>query len=81
MPKIITAGLTQPHLSFTIGKLNNKNYMRNKYKGQCYVCGKNVEAGTGFFERFMGKFRVKHEYCKTEFKHSYQYLKNKIVCL
>jgi len=55
--------------------------MRNKYKGQCYVCGKNVEAGTGFFERFMGKFRVKHEYCKTEFKHSYQYLKNKIVCL
>ena len=49
--------------------------MRNKYKGQCYVCGKTVEVGTGFFERFMGKFRVKHEYCKTTFEHSYQYLK------
>ena len=25
--------------------------MRNKYQGNCYVCGKRVEAGQGHFER------------------------------
>lgn len=34
--------------------------MRNKYIGDCYVCGRPVEPGTGHFERHRGGWRVKH---------------------
>lgn len=34
--------------------------MRNRYSGACYQCGLNVKPGTGHFERFQGKWRVKH---------------------
>ena len=42
--------------------------MRNKYPGKCYKCGKIVEIGAGFFERYQGKFRVQHEYCMKKYK-------------
>ena len=28
--------------------------MRNRYPGTCYKCGKSVEPGKGFFERYKG---------------------------
>lgn len=36
--------------------------MRNKYPGNCYVCGLLVESGTGYFEKIIGtrSWRVKH---------------------
>ena len=34
--------------------------MRNRYAGDCYVCGRRVEPGTGHFERHRGGWRVKH---------------------
>lgn len=34
--------------------------MRNRYPGTCYVCGLQVSAGTGHFERHLGSWRVKH---------------------
>lgn len=33
---------------------------RNQHAGACYECGRNVEPGTGHFERHGGKWRVKH---------------------
>lgn len=33
---------------------------RNRYAGPCYVCGANVEPGTGHFELKRGRWRVKH---------------------
>lgn len=32
--------------------------MRNKFKGQCYKCGKTVDVGKGHFERHGSKWRV-----------------------
>ncbi len=37
--------------------------MRNKFKGVCYRCGKEVEAGEGHFERHKGGWRVQHVSC------------------
>lgn len=34
--------------------------MRNKYKDKCYVCGKTVNEYEGFFERSLGRWKVKH---------------------
>lgn len=35
--------------------------MRNKYKANCYICGKPVEIGQGYFQRVKGKgWKVKH---------------------
>lgn len=35
--------------------------MRNKYGGNCYICGLHVVPGTGHFERVKGEgWRVKH---------------------
>lgn len=42
--------------------------MRNKYPGVCYVCGKDVPVGFGFFEKVhdhsqIGKWRIKCVKC------------------
>lgn len=37
--------------------------MRNKYKGTCYYCGKEVAPGEGHFERHYGKWRTIHARC------------------
>jgi hypothetical protein len=34
--------------------------MRNKFAGDCYRCGLNVQAGTGHFERHGGRWRTQH---------------------
>lgn len=39
--------------------------MRNQFKGECYVCHKEVKPGDGFFEREAGKFRVRHVWCES----------------
>lgn len=36
--------------------------MRNRFGGYCYKCGLWVEAGTGYFERHAGGWRVQHNY-------------------
>ena len=36
---------------------------RNQYPGTCYHCKGNVPKGGGFYERFMGGFRVQHDTC------------------
>lgn len=38
--------------------------MKNKYVQKCYVCGKTVEAGKGFFQRDKGRWLAKHDGCK-----------------
>lgn len=38
--------------------------MRNRFKGKCYVCGKIVEVGQGFFQRYKGSWLTKHDGCK-----------------
>lgn len=47
--------------------------MRNKFAGHCYVCGKMVRPGKGFFERFQGHWRLQHaEHAKKNHKNSTQ---------
>lgn len=38
--------------------------MRNKFEGKCYICGKKVEVGQGYFQRDKGRWLVKHRGCK-----------------
>jgi len=40
--------------------------MRNKYPANCYICGKLVAKGKGWFERFHGKWNVRHTYCPSQ---------------
>lgn len=40
--------------------------MRNQYPGKCYRCGRNVETGTGHFERFGAGWRLQHASCAIE---------------
>jgi len=42
--------------------------MRNKYKGICYRCGKEVEPGKGHFERKDGTWRVQHAECAIKYR-------------
>lgn len=42
--------------------------MRNKYKGTCYQCGQEVEAGAGHFQRYKGSWRVHHAKCAITFR-------------
>ncbi len=37
--------------------------MRNRYPGTCYKCGKYVDVGFGFFERYHGSWRVQCVKC------------------
>jgi ribosomal protein L24E len=37
--------------------------MRNRYKGDCYFCGKEVLPGAGHFERYRKGWRVIHAGC------------------
>ena len=37
--------------------------MRNKYKGTCYICGKEVMPNAGHFERHKGSWRTIHVEC------------------
>ena len=37
--------------------------MRNKYKGVCYKCQKEVLPGKGHFERYKGGWRTIHVEC------------------
>ena len=37
--------------------------MRNKYKGVCYYCKKDVFPNKGHFERYNGRWRVIHADC------------------
>lgn len=37
--------------------------MRNRYPGTCYKCGKHVDVGFGFFERYHGSWRVQCVKC------------------
>ena len=41
--------------------------MRNKFKGQCYRCGKVVEKTEGHFERYKGHWRVQHAQCAIKY--------------
>jgi hypothetical protein len=38
--------------------------MKNKYPGQCYICGQPVGPGDGQFEPHGTRGRVRHENCK-----------------
>ena len=40
--------------------------MRNKYKGICYYCGKEVLPNAGHFERHEGGWRTIHAECVFE---------------
>lgn len=42
--------------------------MRNKFKGICYRCNKEVEVGDGHFEKIKGtkNWRVQHATCAIE---------------
>jgi hypothetical protein len=41
--------------------------MRNKFKGNCYICGKEVAEGKGFFERNgKGGWQVRHVHCESQ---------------
>ncbi len=37
--------------------------MRNKYKGYCLVCGKEILPKQGFFQRMYGRWVVRCENC------------------
>ena len=43
--------------------LGKENKVRNKYKGTCYVCGKEVLQNAGHFERHKGNWRTIHVEC------------------
>jgi len=45
--------------------------MRNKFKGTCYRCGKEVLPGKGHFEKIIGtknSWRVQHAECAIKFR-------------
>jgi len=43
--------------------LGKENKVRNKYKGICYICGKEVLPNAGHFERNKGSWRTIHVEC------------------
>lgn len=49
--------------------------MRNKYPGNCYICGELVNKGKGYFERNgRGGWQVRHIGCESQ-----HYLKKQIT--
>ena len=42
--------------------------MRNMYPGNCYRCGKMVEAMAGHFERKKDGWRVQHAECAIKYR-------------
>jgi hypothetical protein len=40
-----------------------KNHMRNKFRGKCFMCGKEVPVGWGFFQRQFGVWVVRCVKC------------------
>jgi hypothetical protein len=42
--------------------------MRNKYKGICYRCGKEVKPNEGHFERKDGAWRTQHAECAIKYR-------------
>ena len=51
--------------------------MRNKYKGICYWCNKEVLPGEGHFERNKNKWRTIHLKCVMEQRLEKEKLKNR----
>jgi len=37
--------------------------MKNKYSGECYRCNKTVRPGDGYFQRYMGGWKLQHDSC------------------
>jgi hypothetical protein len=50
--------------------------MRNKYKGTCYYCNKEVLPNKGHFERYKGGWRVIHAECVLKQRKEKELIKN-----
>ena len=48
--------------------------MRNRHDAPCYVCGRTVKAGGGYFERQSGRWWTRHARCASHLSTNPDYL-------